>query len=300
MSLDFLKSFVRDRLRAQGLQLVPMAEPPELLSDPLEALQQHRKGKDVGFLCPIRDCLMYNGLRFEPSGYHPFIETLQEHQEGYVQSYEGSALQRYYTGWQPSNAREALIGCPDGPEALTDVPSYAFFLPWLFVNPEQRAEMVWKGIQAFYEGNGLEIDTDHGYLMHGPVSEAFGMLEYQRLLEVYHALRSEGYDRTHGDIVVSLYRRGDELRFGVEHGNHRIAAMAALGHDTIPASFISMRVVDVKDAAHWPQVRNGFWPEASARRYFHHLFDFDAQVWAEDRGLVAASQTLRPSSISAS
>lgn len=299
MILDSLKSLVRDRLRARGLQLVPIAEPPELLSKPLEALQQHRKGRDVGFACPIRDCTMYNGLRFDPSGYHPFIETLREYQEGSVQSYEGSALQQYYDGWQPNNAREALIGCPDGPEALTDVPSYAFYLPWLFVNPEQRAEMIWAGIRAFYEGNGLETDIDHGYLMHGPVSETFGRLEYRRLLEVYHRLRSEGYDRTHGDIVVSLYRRGDELRFGVEHGNHRIAAMAALGHDTIPASFISMRVVKVKDAAHWPQVRNGFWPEASARRYFHHIFNFDAQAWAAERGLIAASSALQASLVPA-
>jgi hypothetical protein len=167
---------------------------------------------------------------------------------------------------------------------LTQFPSYTFYLPWLLVEPEERRTMVKRGIDAFYEGNDLNPDSSYGYLMHGPVSSDFGRLEFERLIEVYESLKAQGYDRSHGDIVVGLLQRGDQLRFGIEHGNHRVAAMAALGEAHIPARFVSVRRINIDEAPHWPQVRRGFWDQTSAEQYFHHLFDFDARSWGEEIG----------------
>ena len=283
-SAHFLKSLVHSQLRARGYELRPLPQPPTLLDDPREAFRSKRAGETVAFQCPVDHSLMYNGLSFDPTAWHPFVATLKAYEDGTALQYDGSPLQAYYQAWQPEHAREALIGCPSGPKALTHLPAYTFYVPWLLVRPDERRAMVKRGIDAFYEGNGLDPDSSFGYLMHGPVSQEFGELEYERLVTVYDSLKANGYDRRHGDIVVTLLQRDGELRFGVEHGNHRVAAMAALGYDTIPARYVNVRRIDRAEAPHWPQVRRGFWDVQSATAYFDHLFDFDQVAWARTVG----------------
>lgn len=289
---EWMVGAVRQGLHRMGLEVRRTPPPPPLVEGPLEALRAHRSGRAYAFNCPVDKCISYNGFRHAEESWHPFSATLEARAEKKETGYQDSILKSYYERWRPRNAGEALIGCREIPDYLERVPSYAFLVPWHIVSAEQRSALVRDGIEHFIEGEQL-LDTavDHAYHVHGPVTEEFGRAEYRRLIGVFESIREAGYDRSHGDVVVSLYQRGSEFRFGIEHGNHRIAAMKALGHETIPARLVGPRLIMREEAACWPQVRLGQWDVESARAYFDHLFDFGARAWAIEQGIIPEERT---------
>jgi hypothetical protein len=134
-----------------------------------------------------------------------------------------------------------------------------------------------------------DVGIEEGYKYFGPVSPRKGQIEYGRLCNVFESIKSNGFKRSpgwDGDIGGFLLRRGDDYRFVISFGHHRLAAVAALGYETVPVKIIHPVVVDRRDAPHWPQVKHGVWTQAEALRYFDHLFDFDSRTWAKRRGLV--------------
>jgi hypothetical protein len=157
------------------------------------------------------------------------------------------------------------------------------------VNEIDRRVRKWSRQHGDEHGTGdrdWSLDAD-GYQYHGPVSRRKGRLEYRRLVNIYESIEERGYERQLGHAHFLVLKRGDEFRFsGIGPGNHRAAAMAALGYETIPAIFYKFHVVDVEMAEYWPQVSRGVWSQAQAEAYLHHLFDFDSRAWARDRGLL--------------
>jgi hypothetical protein len=69
------------------------------------------------------------------------------------------------------------------------------------------------------------------------------------------------------------------------HGQHRVAAAAALGLKTVPVNIT--KVVQYTEIGHWPQVYRGFWSEMQAQQFIEHLFTFDSKAWAKKMGLRA-------------
>ena len=130
----------------------------------------------------------------------------------------------------------------------------------------------------------LECD---GFMYHGPVSLKKGMLEYQRLIQSYESIRDNGYNRELGHAHFLILRRGKEIRYlALGDGNHRTAAMTALGYDTIPALFQRSAIIDVDMAEYWVQVQENVWSHDQAVAYVNHLFDFDSRLWAQNAGLL--------------
>lgn len=85
--------------------------------------------------------------------------------------------------------------------------------------------------------------------------------------------------------MLSL-KRGSEYRYlRIGRGFHRTVVMAALGYETVPATFQQPFVSNLDNVDYWPQVRRGVGTREDAIRYFHHLFD-----WASDRGLLLEQQ----------
>src|SRR5690606_32246466 len=123
----------------------------------------------------------------------------------------------------------------------------------------------------------IEVD---GFKFHGPVSDRLGRIEFERLVRICSSLESRQYDRRLGDINVYALRRNGEMRFVCRGGVHRVAAMKALGHPTIPARLSPPYLVDIVECEGWPQVVAGAWGQSAAEGYFDHLFDFDALSWA--------------------
>lgn len=70
--------------------------------------------------------------------------------------------------------------------------------------------------------------------------------------------------------------RGDDYRFVVAEGQHRIACLAALGYDIIRCRFSQKpeypRIVVFRDVKNWPQVANGVYSKTLALKIFERFF----------------------------
>ncbi|HUG97807.1 MAG TPA: hypothetical protein VMQ83_01360 [Gammaproteobacteria bacterium] len=286
--MTYTRELAKRVIAAFGLEVrrlrIPEAPPP-LYADPLEVISRIRKGQRAAISAPIEECVIYNGLSFGPKDWHPFVAALEEHYSRAAPRYEGSLLERYYQAWQPCNGLEALIGARLGPQTLADYPGHLMHAPWIEETPEERLEFT--AHIASLESSSIGKDPmgiDEGYGLHGPVSRRKGEFESRRLIQVTESIKSRGYDRGLGDMTAQVLKRGDEFRFRVMHGQHRMAALAFLGHHTVPV--IPTMLVRVDEVAHWPQVHRGTWSADEALAYFDHHFDFDARGWASGLGLV--------------
>jgi hypothetical protein len=295
MFASLIKRRIHRELRKRGLVIkrVVEADIPPIFEDPLEALHCKRGGKPAAFKCPIDLCIFKYGFRFGSQGWHHYSATLEEYVSGEAHRYEESILKQYYEQWQPTNAVEALIANL-GPvsDELQSQPAFAFLLPWTSGAIDERIASK-RAIEeaedrAAARKYGIEgaMKVVRGFNNHGPVHPLKGEIEYRRLIEIYMSLQESGYDRLFGDIGVIVIRRDDEMRYLVRYGNHRLAAMNALGEVNIPATFGQLDMLDSADAYHWPQVRRGVWSRENAVRYIDHLFDFDSRSWARARGLL--------------
>lgn len=263
---------------------VSAGPPPPVLETPEAALERHREGGEAAFFCPVEHCVIFNGLSMAVGGWHPFVQTVREHLITGQDGYAGSILERYYQGWQPSNALEALIGATAGPAELTRYPAHLMHAPWLRDGPEERLRSMERIMrEEGREHGGVRLKASEGHGFQGPVSARKGELEYQRLRRVLKSIQSQGYDRQYGDVHVQVLRRGNDHRFRIVHGHHRVAVMSALGHEAFVA--VPRFVVCREEVASWPWVQRGPWTVNSALRYFDHHFDFDSLAWARARGL---------------
>jgi hypothetical protein len=294
-----IRHAVRVALRRVGIavhRVRPPGPPPPLFDDPLAALHVARGGKPAAFLCPLAQCVAFNGFTFGADGWHPFVMAAGACGAEEGGAYEDSVLETFYERWQPANAAEALIGC-DGAAvpALAQMPSWGYLFPWNPSDPEEHAAEQRANVEHANRTLGqIDLPITAGYNHHGPVAPLKGAMEHDRLSRLHRSLAATGYDRKHGDIVVTLLKRGIDRRYLVVSGHHRSAVASALGFQAIPAVFAEPRVVDLQDVDYWPQVRLGRWPREAAVRYFGHLFDFDAPGWARQRGLPHWVPSVRP------
>ncbi|MDT8453025.1 MAG: hypothetical protein RQ936_09840 [Gammaproteobacteria bacterium] len=260
-------------------------ELPELCDNPFMVMDRIHAGENIALRCEIQRCVIYNGLSMAADGWHPFVEAAKEYLRTGEAKYEGSVLERYYKKWQPVNARDALIGIKNGTSLLEkNSPLLIHNLPWIDVLPDAALAKLCRIIDLENKWAGhSELTYLDGYGLQGPVSNKKAKIEYDRLLGVVDSIQKHGYKRGGDDITVQVLKRGDNFRYLVLHGQHRVAVMAAIEQKTIPAT--PLLIVDSKYVEHWPQVYKGVWSREHALQYFNHLFDFDSKQWARELGL---------------
>jgi hypothetical protein len=295
-----IRKIIKTPFHLVGLDLIRKspADPESLplFDDPFEALCYRQGGEPAAFRCPLEYTINENGFSYSPDGWHPFVATLREYVAGESTGYEDSVLRRFYETHQPNHAAEAIAGFDQAPSEYENYPAHVYRLtPWR----SKTADCVDQSVRSWSVRDSIVHSRVHsiskhdwsfdkdGFQYHGPVSERKGRLEYQRLVSIYESIEEDDYDRAHGHATFLLLRRGTEFRYlNWGTGNHRTAAMTALGKETIPAVFSSPYIVDVGMAKYWPQVRSGAWTHEQAEAYFNHLFDFDSQAWARAQGLL--------------
>lgn len=223
-------------------------------------------------------CLGLHSLAFSyrRGGGHPFVVTLLDYACGQGQTYEGSALEQYYACSQPRNAADALGLEGDAvDERLRGGGPLASSLPWDVLAPQAHEEF-WTGIATRdYVENGFSLDASHGWKAWGPASAAAGKAEFTRLVQSYLAIKKHGYVRHSaydGDIEGRILTSGGDYRILIERGQHRIAALAALGFDKLPVR-LAPASVRREEAAFWPQVVSGVYTTEQALFVFDRMFE---------------------------
>jgi len=296
--INFSRKVVKRFLRALGYKLTRVKKDsgkkkntsPILFENMYEALHHRRGNNPASLLCPLHKCVHRTGLNFKSSGWHPFVQTLEEYKKNKQLRYEDSSLKKYYDNWQPLSADQAVTGLELSSKKLQSLPPYLIYLsPWSSrsINQMDLVVRCWHKQDELEHGEVfLNMDKD-GFALFGPVSKEKGNLEFRRLITIYESLKTNGYDRSHGDIGVLVLKRGADYRYlNSGDGYHRTAALAALNFSKIPARFFHPWIISIDDIDYWPQVQNGIWNRKAAAEYFNHLFDFDSDAWACKRGLL--------------
>lgn len=288
---EYIKKIIKPLFRHFGLEVTTIAsrpEPPPAYADLEKVLDLNRAGIQASYECPLDQCLILNGFSFSAKGWHPFVEAYHDMFSGPKKShFQGSFLEKYYRTWTPDSSSEALAGFENAPVQLDSIAPFTLHAPWMEASPPYRQALMERIILDENRVAGCpELPASEGYGLQGPVSEAKGEIEFQRLIKIYKSIKANGYDRTHGDgdITTIGIEFNGEFRFCVMHGQHRVAAATALGFKTIPVNIT--KVVHYHEIPHWPQVHRGFWSEEQAQKFIEHLFSFDSRAWAEKVGLL--------------
>ncbi len=131
-------------------------------------------------------------------------------------------------------------------------------------------------------------------LFFGPNTVEFGAAELGRLVHLYRIFQKDGYHPelfSDGYISGCMLIRGDDYRFVVSEGQHRVACLAALGYETIRCRFTQNpgypRVVlgnNWNNLKHWSQVANGVYSRSLALKVFER-FLVDNVGWEQMGGL---------------
>ncbi|MCG5526261.1 hypothetical protein LRB11_15195 [Ectothiorhodospira haloalkaliphila] len=206
---------------------------------------------------------------------HPFIETLLEYESGKVRTYAGSALERFYRSWQPKNAAEYFgFDASSATGQLKDLLPVEAVFPWYNVSPYDMRERYRRELTIVHQKNyGNRFLRN--WLECGPVDDDFLENEFSRLLAVYSSVmgcyeRNSGSD---GDITGLLMLHEEGWFIHVQSGQHRTAALAALGVDKVPVRlfFRLPMVVRREEVDYWPNVSNGLFSAHQALIVFDRM-----------------------------
>lgn len=74
------------------------------------------------------------------------------------------------------------------------------------------------------------------------------------------------------NLQCYLLLAGDDYRFRISQGHHRIAALAALGYETITLQLEFRNTIRRSEVEWWPAVRQGWFTRKEAVTVFDRIF----------------------------
>ncbi len=91
-----------------------------------------------------------------------------------------------------------------------------------------------------------------------------------------------------GYIQGYLLKDGEDYRFIVTEGQHRMAAIGLLGEKTIKVRFDLnwLPIIDRAKLKKWPQVISGLYSDTVAEKVFRYYFEENGRRKAEQLGLL--------------
>jgi hypothetical protein len=172
---------------------------------------------------------------------NPFLQTLRTSHGQAGDGYSGSPLEAYYRRYQPKTAAE-LLGLPPEPAGIFhQLPPIAAPLPWHPVEPEEQAQTRRQQLAEDNRAHGTRLPAEAGDTFYGPVTPAKGELEYRRLHKTFKSIQTHGFridPRGFENITTIALTHGSAWKFMIAgSGQHRAAALAALGYEHIPVQF---------------------------------------------------------------
>lgn len=237
----------------------------ENLDNPLSAIYYNGKFGEhqlFSFNVPIDKCVNIYGYNFSCEKSHHFTATLLEYEKNPEVEYNNSILHNFYNSFKPNNLKDVFYSY--SPVINRDQTSNS---PLLHSNPQVRSlpwlyeifdDAIKQDLTTKNEGG---LSYEHGSQSFGPVSKVKAKLEFERVISTYDSIKSKGYviDYFHNQISGYFIKNKSDYRFIIQNGNHRTAALAALGYHQIPVIFRYNypRVIDIQDIKLWPQVENG-------------------------------------------
>jgi hypothetical protein len=251
---------------------------------PFELPPGVRRVADTRFLVDVDHISTYCGFSLVDGGWHPFLELLREYERDSGLRYEDSVLCRLYERFTPATVGAAIFPSSEDPPAPLDrMPAEHEVMKRLW-QLDRRAVGALTA-QAPYTPI---LDGHTRYF--GPKTPAAGTEHFDRVIDLYESVRRHGYDparfgggRPRGYFLV----RGDDYRFVISRGNHRVPALRLLGVRQIVATCRVHHppVVDERQLRRWTIDEGGAYPRATAEALFDAMFSTTGRERAQELGL---------------
>lgn len=223
------------------------------------------------------------GFSFLEDGWHPFVQTLKEYSENPHLRYRDSTLAVLFEKFRPLSVQEVLLDNLTIPvKPLCDLPPENAILSRLW-------ELNQFSLTRFLDQKELKKEPV-GWIYYGPHDEAYGAKEFERLTGIYNSIRKYGYrSAAKSSEALNGYflKEGEELRFVLLHGNHRVSALKALGYSKIKVVIRKGHpaVVNRKELRKWTYEKGGIYSQDLAEKLFDSLFYGSGREKAKRLGL---------------
>lgn len=261
----------------------PLLDLRNITADPIEAMYR-ANGQPFVINVPLERCRSLGHLAFPcvPDSGHPLIATIEAFLAGEL-NLESTPLFHFYQHWTPTNAAE-MLGIPvkSASQELRNTPPYGDVPPWGHVTVRDFIQSRQTLTRRENLSWGLDAGVEDGTIGYGPMSYAKAQVEFLRLKSVTNSLLKSGNlcgDQGHGFITGYLLVDRNDWVVSIKHGQHRIAALAALGYSTTPVMIGThsnrwpQLAVRRSDAASWPNVRTGLFTLEQAVDVFDRLIE---------------------------
>lgn len=274
-------------LKSAGYQITKVDPPPLdlrcLTKDPIEGLYR-ANGRPFLVDIPLNRCRSLGPLAFRcvPGSGHPLIAAIELYLANKANSGHISLIS-FYQRWTPRSAAEILgLSNSDASSELRTIPPYGCALPWVNATPPEYARFTQQVHRRENLSWGLDAGVDEGTILFGPMSHRKAQVETMRLMSVTNSLIKMGDlsgKQGHGYISGYLLISGNDWVISIIHGQHRIAALAAIGHTSTTLLLGTGRdpwpqfAVRRNEAAFWPNVKNGIFNVKQALEIFDRIFE---------------------------
>lgn len=282
MLMQVLKRFLR--ITGLDVRKARLAMPIDLTHleglHPITALAL-AEGKDVLVKVPIDKCLHFYWTSFPSSATSssPFVKTLIEYQENNTINVRRTSLYRFYESFQPVTAAE-LVGLKSPRnQVLNSISPLGMHTLQQAVLPNEQVNIRKRRIIKDNLEHNSKLTHEAGDTFFGPVAKEKLDLEYKRLINVYESIKGKGQvvDKIGFDnIKVNCLVCNNEWKLIVSlAGQHRLAALAALGYNSVIVQIINRAtsISYLSEASYWPLVKNGFLSKDEAEMIFKRIFD---------------------------
>jgi hypothetical protein len=210
------------------------------------------------------------GFSYAEDGWHPFVQTLQEYLENPRLKFEDSTLKKLYDNFQPKNVQEVLLDHISLPlKPICDWPAHNLLIRWIWALNRNSVQI--------YLDRLHKKGSKDGWIFFGPHSEEYGKREFSRLIHVFESIKRSGYQKDEAikDPVNGYFlKSGNDVRFVLLQGNHRISALKVLGYSDVDVVIRQGHpaVVDRADLRKWTCEGGGIYPSGMAGDLFDSLF----------------------------
>jgi len=220
------------------------------------------------------------GYRLAADAGHPHVLEAQ----AYIRRKQGlttsSPLEDYFNIVQPSRAIEVLGITPDA--SLSGIEQYSLdeaALPWAgkLGKHVSKARNGWLANDVREHLGSMHplVKKVQGYFfLSGPVTQEYIDFEKLRIKRVVNSIQSNGYDLALSEgapqMEAMLLSSSTDHCLVIRKGQHRAAALAALGYKEVPI-IINPKVIRREEVANWPAVIAKNMSENEALQVFDRL-----------------------------
>jgi hypothetical protein len=233
---------------------------------------------------PLERIVSRVGFSHARDGWHPFVEAIREYEADRALRFEDSTLARLYERYRPANVHEVLLDHLATPlEPFCDWPPVVNLVRWVWAHNRHSVARILRESDA--------AGPDRAWTHYGPHTREYGERELARIVSTYESIRGGGFDaaayearRMDGYFLT----RGEEYRFVLLHGNHRVAALNVLGyeHVDVHARRFHPAVVDEGELQRWTVAGGGLYSGELVTNLFDMLFTETGRKKARRHGLV--------------